>query len=95
MVGCHSHSARCRHPNLSKRVAAFPWSRHIRRVDLHHTHPAHADYRGLESIERMARTHVEVRGFEDIAQHVTVAPDASAIWTGRDWNRTPASCCAA
>ena len=58
---------------------------------MHHTwYPAQADYRGLESIERMARVHVEVRGFEDIAQHVTVAPDGK-IWTGRDWNRTPAS----
>lgn len=72
-------------------VAEFPWSRHVWRVDMHHTwYPAHADYRGLESIERIARTHVQVRGFEDIAQHVTVAPDGK-IWTGRDWNRTPAS----
>ena len=42
----------------------------------------------------MARTHVAVRGFEDIAQHVTVAPDGK-IWTGRDWNnRRPASAAA-
>ena len=38
----------------------------------------------------MLRHHVHDRGFEDIAQHVTIAPDG-AIWTGRDWNRTPAS----
>jgi N-acetylmuramoyl-L-alanine amidase-like protein len=74
-----------------EQVAVFPWARHVWRVDMHHTwYPAHVDYRGLDSIERMARTHVEVRGFEDIAQHVTVSPDGK-IWTGRDWNRTPAS----
>lgn len=72
-------------------IAAFAWNRHVWRVDLHHTwYPTHADYRGRESVERMARFHVENRGFEDIAQHVTIAPDGT-IWTGRDWNRTPAS----
>jgi hypothetical protein len=73
------------------RVAQYPWSRRVWRIDMHHTwYPTHADYRGLESIERMARYHVEQRGFEDLAQHVTVAPDGT-IWTGRDWNCTPAS----
>ncbi|MEZ5773838.1 MAG: peptidoglycan recognition family protein [Hyphomicrobiaceae bacterium] len=58
---------------------------------MHHTfYPAHADYRGEASIEAMRRFHVEDRGFEDIAQHVSIAPDGR-IWTGRDWNKTPAS----
>lgn len=72
-------------------VALFPWSRQVWRVDMHHTwYPAHADHKGLATIEGMCRFHVETRGFEDIAQHVSIAPDG-LIWTGRDWNKTPAS----
>ena len=72
-------------------VTAFPWSRRIWRVDMHHTFfPAHADYDGEPCIERMCRFHVDERAFADIAQHVSIAPDGT-IWTGRDWNRTPAS----
>ncbi len=72
-------------------VTRFAWTRRVWRVDLHHTwYPAHADYRGLESIERMGRFHTVNRGYDDIAQHVTIAPDGT-VWTGRDWNRTPAS----
>ncbi len=72
-------------------VAAFPWTRPVFRVDMHHTfYPAHADWRGIESIEGMWRFHTLSRGFDDIAQHVSIAPDGM-IWTGRDWNKTPAS----
>lgn len=72
-------------------VAAFAWSRPVYRVDMHHTwHPAHADWKGLESIQGMHLFHTRDRGFEDIAQHVSIAPDG-AIWTGRDWNDAPAS----
>ena len=72
-------------------VACFAWTRRVWRVDMHHTfYPAHSDYSGLLTIERMRDFHVETRGFEDIAQHVSIAPDG-VIWTGRDWNRTPAS----
>lgn len=74
-----------------REVRNFGWTRDVWRVDLHHTwFPAHADYRGVDSLEGMRRFHVHNRGFEDIAQHVTIAPDG-LIWTGRDWNRTPAS----
>jgi N-acetylmuramoyl-L-alanine amidase len=72
-------------------VAGFAWSRRLWRVDMHHTwYPAHADYDGLASIERMAAYHVRDRRFDDIAQHVSIAPDGT-IWTGRDWNKDPAS----
>ncbi len=75
-------------------VAAFPWARRIWRVDMHHTFiPDHARWRVIGSAaccDGMRRHHVIERGFEDIAQHVTIAPDG-LIWPGRDWNRTPAS----
>jgi hypothetical protein len=75
-------------------VAAFAWTRRIWRVDMHHTFiPDHARWREIGSqacCGGMQRTHMRDRGFEDIAQHVTIAPDGG-IWTGRNWNRTPAS----
>jgi hypothetical protein len=72
-------------------VVAFAWTRPIFRVDMHHTfHPAHADWRGLESVEGMWLFHTRDRCFEDIAQHVSIAPDG-LVWTGRDWNKVPAS----
>ncbi len=74
-----------------REVTAFNWTRRVWRVDMHHTwFPAHADYDGVASIERMAQFHTRERGFDDIAQHVSIAPDG-AIWTGRDWNKDPAS----
>ncbi len=60
-------------------------------MDLHHSVvPSIANYDGLASIEAIWRNDIERRGWEDIAQHVSVAPDG-VIWTGRDWNKTPAS----
>lgn len=77
--------------DFASEVAAFVWTRPVFRVDMHHTfHPAHANWKGLESIEGMHVFHTRDRGFEDIAQHVSIAPDG-AIWTGRDWNKVPAS----
>lgn len=72
-------------------VENFIWTRRVWRVDLHHSVvPAIDDYRGLESIEAIWRNDIERRGWEDIAQHITIGPEG-AIWTGRDWNKTPAS----
>lgn len=76
---------------FAARVGKFCWMRPVWRVDMHHTwNPSHDDYCGYESIERMCRYHVEERGWDDIAQHVSIAPDGM-IWTGRDWNQMPAS----
>jgi hypothetical protein len=76
------------------RVRSFAWTRRIWRVDMHHTFvPDHARWRdigGAACCLGMWRHHVLERAFENIAQHVTIAPDG-VIWTGRDWNRTPAS----
>ena len=75
-------------------VADFPWRRRITEVHVHHTfRPNHADFAArapVESIEAMFRFHTVERGFADIAQHVTIDP-RGIIWTGRDWNRGPAS----
>ncbi len=72
-------------------IMTFDWSRRVWRVDMHHTfRPTHADYDGEPCIERMCRFHVDDRKWDDIAQHVSIAPDGT-IWTGRDWNKTPAS----
>jgi N-acetylmuramoyl-L-alanine amidase len=79
---------------FNREVNAFPWTRPILRVDMHHTfHPDHArtaDIGMAAAMNGMWRAHVIDRGFDDIAQHVTIAPDGT-IWTGRDWNTTPAS----
>lgn len=75
-------------------VAEFDWQRRVWRIDMHHTfRPDHARWREIGSaacVEGMRRAHVEGRGFADIAQHVSIMPDGE-IWTGRDWNMTPAS----
>lgn len=80
--------------DVRREIAAFQWTRPVLRVDMHHTfRPDHARFGeiGAEAcLEGMWRSHVVERGFEDIAQHVTIMPDGM-VWTGRDWNRTPAS----
>lgn len=76
---------------FAEELSSFPWQRRVWRVDLHHSVvPSIADYRGVASIETIWRNDIDRRGWEDIAQHVTIAPDGM-IWTGRDWNKTPAS----
>ena len=69
----------------------FPFKRQINAVHMHHTWiPRRSQYRGLGTIEAMERDHRENRGFSDIAQHITIAPDGT-IWTGRSWDAPPAS----
>ncbi len=69
----------------------FPFTRRIDTVHLHHTwRPEHRDYRGLPTIEAMWRYHTQTLHWSDIGQHVSIAPDGT-IWTGRNWNRSPAS----
>ena len=72
-------------------VEAFPFTRTITEVHLHHTwRPRQVDYRGVATIEGMWRHHTEVNGWSDIAQHVSVGPDGS-IWLCRNFNWSPAS----
>ncbi|HEX8693113.1 MAG TPA: peptidoglycan recognition family protein, partial [Longimicrobium sp.] len=69
----------------------FKFTRKVTGVHMHHTwKPTQADYRGLSTIEGMWKFHTQNNGWSDIAQHVSIAPDGT-IWTGRDWNVTPAS----
>ena len=69
----------------------FPFTRKINAVHMHHTFkPNHAQYKGHETIVGMWRFHTETKGWQDIAQHITIAPDGS-IWLGRDWNLPPVS----
>jgi hypothetical protein len=69
----------------------FPFDRRINAVHMHHTwRPTRTQWKGLATVEAMWRVHTEERGFSDIAQHVTIAPDG-LIWTGRNWNLPPAS----
>jgi hypothetical protein len=69
----------------------FPFDRRINGVHMHHTwRPTRTQWKGLATVEAMWRAHTEERGFSDIAQHVTIAPDG-LIWTGRNWNLPPAS----
>lgn len=61
---------------------------------MHHTfRPDHARWREIGSAacqDGMCRFHVGDLGWADIAQHVSIMPDG-IIWSGRDWNMTPAS----
>ena len=69
----------------------FTFTRKINAVHMHHTwKPDHAHYKGHESIVGMWRYHTETKGWQDIAQHLTIASDGS-IWLGRNWNSPPVS----
>jgi hypothetical protein len=72
-------------------VKGYAWRQPKTEIHVHHTwRPNHAQYQGERSIVAMWEYHTKVNGWADIAQHVSIAPDG-AIWTGRDWNKTPAS----
>ena len=69
----------------------FQFTRRVNAVHFHHTSsPDHGQFRGHESVVGMFRHHTENRGFRDIAQHITIAPDGT-IFLGRNWNLPPAS----
>jgi hypothetical protein len=58
---------------------------------MHHTwRPNHSQFNGFSTIESMWEYHTETKGWSDIAQHISIAPDGS-IWTGRSWDQAPAS----
>jgi hypothetical protein len=65
-----------------------------RELHVHHTWlPNHANFNGknYQAIQNgMREHHIKVRGFSDIAQHVTLFPDGMFL-TGRDFGKNPAS----
>jgi hypothetical protein len=78
-------------PQFRDMLSRFPFSRAVSVVHMHHTwRPNRGQYKGLASIDAMHEFHTKERGFSDIAQHITIAPDGT-IWTGRNWNKAPAS----
>ena len=69
----------------------FPFTRKINAVHMHHSwKPNHAQYKEHETIVGMWRYHTETKGWQDIAQHIIIAPDGR-IWLGRNWNLPPVS----
>ena len=76
---------------FSQLLQSFQFTRQIDVVHMHHTwRPNRSMYKGLATIEAMYQFHTTVKGWSDIAQHISIAPDGT-IWTGRDWNTPPAS----
>ncbi len=79
---------------LLEMIRSFPWQRKITKIHPHHTYkPNKANYNGVNGLElhqNMRNYHVNTRGFNDIAQHLTLLPDAKWV-IGRDWNTIPAS----
>lgn len=69
----------------------FPFTRKINAVHMHHTWiPNHSHYKGHDTIVGMWRFHTQDKGWDDIAQHLTIAPDGT-LWLGRNWNAMPIS----
>jgi hypothetical protein len=72
-------------------VSQFQFARRIDTVHLHHTWlPDKSIYRGVATMEAIYQFHTAVKGWSDIAQHLTIDPDGG-IWTGRNWNHPPVS----
>lgn len=64
--------------------------RNITHIQIHHTwKPRKSDYKGEATITSMWRYHTETRGWQDIGQHFSVAPDG-LIWDGRPLGKDPA-----
>ncbi len=76
---------------LLQAYVQIPNTRQITGVHLHHTWvPDHTSWRGLRTLEAIRRDHMQVRGFSDIAQHLTIDPQGR-LWSGRPFYRAPAS----
>lgn len=74
---------------FEKWIESLEVTRNITHIQIHHTwKPNIATYQGLKSIQAMFRYHVGTRKFDDIAQHLSIAPDC--IWDGRSFDKDPA-----
>lgn len=64
--------------------------RNVSHIQIHHTwKPRKSDYTGESTILGMWRYHTDTRGWQDIGQHFSVAPDGT-IWDGRSLDLDPA-----
>src|SRR4029434_2279086 len=72
----------------------FAFTRIMNALHMHDTwRPNHSQYDkndGHRTILGMYSHHTVNNGWQDIAQHITIAPDGT-IWLGRNWNLPPAS----
>jgi hypothetical protein len=72
----------------------YQWTRTVKEVQIHHTwKPDHSNFNGNnheQLQEGMKNYHVDVLGWSDIGQHLTLFPDGKWM-IGRDWNKIPAS----
>jgi hypothetical protein len=79
---------------LINHVKSFKWSRNVVQLHIHHTwKPDHRDYNGKNGAAlqtAMSNYHVNTKGWQGIAQHLTLLPDGKWV-TGRDFNIDPAS----
>lgn len=64
--------------------------RRVNAVHLHHSARAGSGFRGHETMVELWRAHTDEQGLTDIAQHIVIDPRGN-IWTGRHWDRPPAS----
>lgn len=64
--------------------------RKITHIQIHHTwKPRKSDYKGESTVLGMWRYHTETKGWQDIAQHFSPAPDG-LLWDGRSLELDPA-----
>jgi hypothetical protein len=76
---------------LTRILDAYPLTRQITDVDMHHTwKPRKTDFQGEKTIYGIWNYHVNTNGWSDIGEHLTVDPDGY-IWGGLDLNEPPAS----
>jgi hypothetical protein len=75
--------------NLLKKITI---TSKITKVHVHHTYsPTHKDFKGNNHHklqDGMRDHHKNKRGFDDIAQHITIFPDGKVV-TGRNINKAP------
>lgn len=71
-------------------IHSLDLKRKITHIQIHHTwQPRKSDYKGEATIASMWKYHTETRGWQDIGQHFSVAPDG-LIWDGRPLEKDPA-----
>ncbi|PSL41279.1 S-layer family protein [Salsuginibacillus halophilus] len=77
-------------PAFAKWLRGAGIQRTVNHIQIHHTwRPRKTDYTGEATIRGMRDYHVNTNGWQDIAQHLSIAPDGG-IWDGRSFELNPA-----